>query len=70
MNENEGHYATETRGLSNLRVSMNSVFAFLEPNGAGKTTRVKLVLGLARPTTGGGIILGHDLIMENKRILI
>lgn len=70
MNENESHYAIETRGLSNLQVPMDSVFAFLGPIGGGKTTRVKIVLGLARPTTGGRIILGHDLTMENKRILV
>jgi ABC-2 type transport system ATP-binding protein len=78
--ENESRTAIETHGLSktfgdfyavkglNLQVPKNSVFAFLGPNGAGKTTTIKLLLGLTRPTSGGGTILGHDLTMENKRI--
>ena len=39
----------------NLNVPENSIFAFLGPNGAGKTTTIKLLLGLARPTRGGGV---------------
>ena len=78
--ENESHTAIDIHGLSkvfgnfyavkglNLQVPKNSVFTFLGPNGAGKTTTIKLLLGLSQPTSGGGTILGHDLIMENKRI--
>ncbi|MFW9910920.1 MAG: ABC transporter ATP-binding protein [Candidatus Thorarchaeota archaeon] len=78
--DRESHTAIEIHGLSkafgnfyavkglNLQVPKNSVFAFLGPNGAGKTTTIKLLLGLTRPTSGGGTILGHDLTLENKRI--
>ncbi len=44
-----------------LRVEPGEVFGFLGPNGAGKTTAVKLLLGLARPTGGGGTVLGAPL---------
>jgi len=37
------------------------VFGFLGPNGAGKTTAVKLLLGLARPSSGEGWVLGAPL---------
>src|SRR4026208_2385561 len=37
-----------------LRVEPGEVFGFLGPNGAGKTTAVKLLLGLARASGGGG----------------
>jgi ABC-2 type transport system ATP-binding protein len=44
-----------------LRVGAGEIFGFLGPNGAGKTTAVKLLLGLARPTGGGGTVLGAPL---------
>ena len=44
-----------------LRVDAGEIFGFLGPNGAGKTTAVKLLLGLARPTGGGGTVLGAPL---------
>jgi ABC-2 type transport system ATP-binding protein len=50
-------------GLS-MRVERGSVFGFLGPNGAGKTTAVKLLLGLARPTSGEARILGAPISDE------
>src|SRR5215213_2122183 len=44
-----------------MTVGRGEVFGFLGPNGAGKTTTVKLLLGLARPTSGRGKILGAPL---------
>jgi ABC-2 type transport system ATP-binding protein len=44
-----------------LTVPRGEVFGFLGPNGAGKTTAVKLLLGLVRPTGGGGRLLGRPL---------
>ena len=44
-----------------LRVEPGEVFGFLGPNGAGKTTAVKLLLGLARASGGGGTVLGAPL---------
>jgi ABC-2 type transport system ATP-binding protein len=41
-----------------LRVDRGEVFALLGANGAGKTTAVKVLLGLTRPTSGGGALLG------------
>ena len=41
-----------------LTVERGEVFGFLGPNGAGKTTAVKMLLGLARPTSGEGSLLG------------
>jgi len=70
----------ETRGLSksykgvqalqtlDLKVSQNSICGFLGPNGAGKTTTIKLLLGLARPTTGSGKVFGLDIERENDAI--
>ena len=44
-----------------IRVAAGEVFGFLGPNGAGKTTAVKLLLGLTRPSGGGGTVLGRPL---------
>src|SRR5450830_1003309 len=44
-----------------MTVPRGQVFGFLGPNGAGKTTAVKLLLGLSRPTTGEGRVLGEPL---------
>ena len=54
--------------LLNLRVPHKSIFAFLGPNGAGKTTTIKLLLGLLKPTSGGGKILGRDIVRESVDI--
>ena len=51
-----------------LRVPQKSIFAFLGPNGAGKTTTIKLLLGLLKPTRGGGMILGMDILRESVDI--
>jgi ABC-2 type transport system ATP-binding protein len=44
-----------------LQVEQGEVFGFLGPNGAGKTTAVKMLLGLAVPTSGVGELLGRPL---------
>ena len=73
--------AIETMGLSkhygqhravdtlDLAIHQGSVFGFLGPNGAGKTTTIRMLLGLIRPTSGGGRILGHDIMHERAAIL-
>ena len=70
----------ETRGLSksyrgvqalkalDLQVQPHSICGFLGPNGAGKTTTIKLLLGLAQPTGGGGRVFGKDIVKENDEI--
>lgn len=58
---------TALRELS-LQVPQNAVFGFLGPNGAGKSTTMKLLLGLMRPTSGGGAIFGRDIVRESVQI--
>ncbi|MEX1170818.1 MAG: ABC transporter ATP-binding protein [Chloroflexota bacterium] len=51
---------TALDGLS-LVVGRGELVGLLGPNGAGKTTTIKLLLGLARPTSGHGSVLGAPL---------
>ena len=65
--------AIHTQGLSkhfgdrialesiDLEVPRGCAFGFLGPNGAGKTTLIRMLLGLATPTSGTMRLLGHDL---------
>src|SRR6476661_3535972 len=41
-----------------LSVPRGSFFGFLGPNGAGKTTTIRMLMGLAPPTSGDISILG------------
>lgn len=51
-----------------MSVPRGAVFGFLGPNGAGKTTLVKLLLGLARPTSGEAMVLGSPIgTIESRR---
>jgi ABC-2 type transport system ATP-binding protein len=54
---------TALAGLT-VRVERGSIFGFLGPNGAGKTTAVKLLLGLAVPTSGEAWVLGAPVSDE------
>ncbi len=44
-----------------LQVGQGEVFGFLGPNGAGKTTSIKMLLGLAKPTSGDAQLLGKPI---------
>ena len=43
-----------------LNVEAGQVHGFLGPNGAGKTTTIRILLGLARATSGEAKVLGAD----------
>ncbi|HHV80121.1 MAG: ABC transporter ATP-binding protein [Dictyoglomi bacterium] len=45
----------------NLEVPEGIIFGYLGPNGAGKTTTIRLLLNLARPTSGTAYVLGEDI---------
>ncbi len=52
----------------NLQVPKHAVFGFLGPNGAGKSTTIKLLLGLARPSSGSATIFGLDSVRDSLAI--
>jgi ABC-2 type transport system ATP-binding protein len=57
------------RGLD-LHVPAGSICGFLGRNGAGKTTTIKVLLGMARPTSGVARVLGHDATVSRESVAI
>jgi len=51
-----------------LQVARHSIFGFLGPNGAGKSTTIKLLLGLAKPSSGSATIFGKDSVRDSVAI--
>jgi ABC-2 type transport system ATP-binding protein len=55
------------RGL-NLQVPAGSICGFLGRNGAGKTTTIKVLLGMARPTSGHARVFGLPAHAEDASV--
>ena len=45
----------------NLRVGTGRITGFLGRNGAGKSSTIKMLLGICRPSSGTGILLGRNI---------
>jgi ABC-2 type transport system ATP-binding protein len=45
----------------NLSVPQGCFYGFLGPNGAGKTTTIKMLMGVAQPTSGELFLLGRSV---------
>ena len=55
-------------GIS-MSVPRGSIYGFLGRNGAGKTSTIKMLLGLARATSGSAEVLGMDVRTQKTAIL-
>jgi ABC-2 type transport system ATP-binding protein len=51
-----------------LSVDRGQILGFIGPNGAGKTTTIKILVGLARPTSGTATVAGADCVTEARKI--
>ena len=51
-----------------LTIDRGRILGFIGPNGAGKTTLIKILVGLARPTSGTAFISGVDCVANARRI--
>ena len=49
-----------------LSVEPGQILGFIGPNGAGKTTTIKILVGLARPTSGTATVAGVDCVAEAR----
>jgi len=49
-----------------LSIPFGSVCGFVGPNGAGKTTTIRMLLGLIRPSSGAGQVLGQPLTSPER----
>jgi ABC-2 type transport system ATP-binding protein len=58
---------TALDGLS-IQVDKGKILGFVGPNGAGKTTTIKILVGLARPTSGSASIAGADCVRDARKI--
>ena len=47
-----------------LTINQGELFGLLGVNGAGKTTVINMLSGLAKPTSGDALVLGHSLSKE------
>ena len=58
---------TAVDGIS-FDVREGQIYGFLGPNGSGKTTTIRMLCGLLPPTSGTGVIVGHDILREQGSI--
>ncbi len=64
-------YYGKSRGIIevNLEVREGEFFGFIGPNGAGKSTTIRTMLGMIKPTSGEGKVLGYDIQNDSTKLL-
>lgn len=51
-----------------MSVERGQILGFVGPNGAGKTTTIKILVGLAQPTSGSAQVAGVDCVKEARKL--
>src|SRR5262245_3895146 len=51
-----------------LTAEKGQIVGFIGPNGAGKTTTIKILVGLARPTSGTAFVAGVNCVSEPRKV--
>ncbi len=69
LNEAVKNYGSKVIGPISFSVARGEVVGLLGPNGAGKSTSIRLLLGMARPTSGTVTLMGQDPIARHPEAL-
>lgn len=69
-NVSKNYGAVQALKNFNLQVRTGELTAVLGPNGAGKTTAIKLLLGLARPSSGAVSVFSADPTLAATRVRV
>ncbi|MGI9226967.1 MAG: ABC transporter ATP-binding protein [Candidatus Nanopelagicaceae bacterium] len=51
---------------ASFEVPLGTICGFVGPNGSGKTTTIRMLLGLIKPSTGTGSIIGNSIAHPEK----
>ncbi len=49
-------------------VKKGEILGLLGPNGSGKSTTIRMLCGIITPTSGSGVVAGHDISTESEEI--
>jgi ABC-2 type transport system ATP-binding protein len=49
-------------------VRKGEIFGFLGSNGSGKSTTIRMLCGIITPTSGQGLVAGHDIVSEPEEV--
>lgn len=49
-------------------VRKGEIFGFLGANGSGKSTTIRMLCGILTPTSGNGLVAGHDIMTDAEAI--
>ncbi len=61
-------YASGFAALKDISLDIRhgEIFALLGPNGAGKTTLISIICGIVKPSGGGVLVGGHDIVADYR----